>query len=48
MDPKEPYDWTLFWGYSHHIPYGKDAHYEIYHDKQYPSYLLLPVVKSTD
>jgi predicted acyl esterase len=48
MNPKEPYDWTLFWGYSHHIPYGKDADYEIHHDRRHPSYLLLPVVEALD
>jgi hypothetical protein len=44
MSPKEEYEWPLFWGYTHHVPYGKDVDYEIHHDKRYPSYLLLPVV----
>jgi predicted acyl esterase len=44
MAPKDEYDWTLFWGYTQHIPYGKDVDYEIHHDARFPSYLLVPVV----
>ena len=44
MNPKGEYDWTLFWGYTQHIPYGKDMDYEIHHDRRFQSYLLVPVV----
>ena len=44
MTHKDPHDWTLFWGYTNHIPYGKDVDYEIHHDKRYASHLLIPVV----
>jgi uncharacterized protein len=43
-DVKGDYDWTLFWGYTHHIPYGKNVDYEIHHDQRHQSHLLLPVV----
>lgn len=38
------YDWTQFWGFIHHIPYGKPVSYEVHHDADTPSYLLLPVM----
>lgn len=44
MSSKDEYDWTLFWGYTHHIPYGRDVDYNVYHDKAYRSHLLLPIV----
>ena len=44
MSSKEEYEWPLFWGYTHHVPYGKDMDYEIHHDRRYQSHLLLPVV----
>jgi putative CocE/NonD family hydrolase len=44
MNPKEEYDWTLFWGYTQHIPYGKDMDYEIHHSARFQSHLLVPVV----
>ncbi len=44
MSPRDEYDWTLFWGYTQHIPYGKDMDYEIHHDARFQSYVLLPVV----
>lgn len=45
--PAEPYyDWTLFWGVTHHIPYGKPVTYKIYHTPQHLSYLLLPQITS--
>ena len=44
--PNEPgYDWTLYWGKGHHIPYGKPVDYEVFHDPAAPSALLVPVMK---
>ncbi|OGA36291.1 MAG: hypothetical protein A3G80_09855 [Betaproteobacteria bacterium RIFCSPLOWO2_12_FULL_62_13b] len=45
--PNEPgYDWTLYWGKGHHVPYGKPVSYEIFHTPEAPSYLLIPVMRS--
>jgi uncharacterized protein len=41
------YDWTQFWGFIHHIPYGKPVAYQIHHTPEAPSYLLLPVIPNT-
>jgi uncharacterized protein len=43
-DPREAYDWTLFWGLVQHIPYGKDITYKIFHSKENPSHLLIPEI----
>jgi len=44
--PAESYhDWTLYWGCAHHIPYGKEATYEIHHTPEHPSHILLPFTK---
>lgn len=40
------YDETLLWGRVHHLPFGEDVTYEIYHDAAYPSHLQLPVLNS--
>jgi putative CocE/NonD family hydrolase len=40
------YDWTQFWGFIHHIPYGKQVSYQVHHDAETPSYLLLPVMRN--
>ena len=45
MSPKDEYEWPLFWGYSHHVPYGKDVDYTIHHSAEHPSHLLVPVVR---
>src|SRR5579875_325177 len=45
-DPAQPYDWTLFWGLVHHISYGKDTTYTIFHDQEHPSHLLVPEISS--
>lgn len=38
------YDWTQFWGFIHHIPYGKPVSYLVHHGADAPSYLLVPVM----
>ena len=38
------YDWTMFWGACHHIPYGKPVDYDVFHAPEAPSYLLLPII----
>jgi predicted acyl esterase len=38
------YDWTQFWGFVHHIPYGKPVSYDVHHTPDAPSYLLVPVL----
>jgi uncharacterized protein len=44
--PNEPgYDWTLYWGKGHHIPYGKTVDYEVSYCSDAPSTLLVPFMK---
>lgn len=42
--PREPYDWTQYWGSCHHIPYGKSVTYNVFHTAAHASYLLVPFV----
>jgi putative CocE/NonD family hydrolase len=39
------YDWTQFWGFIHHIPYGKPVSYSIHHTPDAASHLLVPVMR---
>lgn len=46
--PAEPYyDWTLYWGKGHHIPFGLPVRYDVHHDAAEPSYLLVPVIRAS-
>jgi hypothetical protein len=40
------YDWTQFWGFIHHIPFGKPVSYEVQQSWREPSHLLLPVMRT--
>ena len=42
--PKDGFDATLVWPVWSHLPFEKEVSYKIYHSKQYPSHLLLPVI----
>lgn len=39
------YDWTQFWGFIHHIPYGRPVSYTVHHTPEAPSHLLIPVMR---
>ena len=43
--PAGEYDFTQFWGFIHHVPYGKPVTYQIHHDPEEPSFLLAPLMR---
>jgi predicted acyl esterase len=43
--PQEPYDWTQYWGACHHIPYGNQVTYDVWHTEEAPAHLLMPFIR---
>ncbi|MFH1487950.1 MAG: CocE/NonD family hydrolase [Pseudomonadota bacterium] len=42
--PSDPVDRTLDWPGWSHLSYNKKTSYKIYHDRQYPSHFILPMI----